>query len=111
LIFAFRSPMLEGVPSSSCRVSFTDGNGVTHSVVVSAASLFEAAALAVAEFRRCSFAAATVGPATRLLVAVETPATTHELTMAKLQYWLDGDGKTPREQAVKVKLRQLLVAG
>jgi hypothetical protein len=76
---------------------------------VAAASLFEAAALAVAEFRRCGFAAVTVGPATRLLVTVEAPATTHELTFAKLQMWLDGDGKTPREQAVKVKLRQLLV--
>jgi hypothetical protein len=49
-----------------------------------------------------------VGPSTRLKVAVETPATTHELTVAKLQSWLECSGKTPREQATKVNLRQVL---
>ena len=36
------------------------------------------------------------GPATRLKVAVESPATTHELSVAKLQSWLESSGKTPR---------------
>lgn len=93
---------------SSCRVSFTDGAGVTHTVAVSASSLYEAAALAVSEFKRNGFALATVGPATRLTVVVEPPATTHELTVARLQAWLEASGKTPREQATKVTLRQLL---
>jgi hypothetical protein len=48
------------------------------------------------------------GPGTRLTVAVEAPTTTHVLTVAKLQSWLDTNGKTPREQAAKVTLRQLL---
>jgi hypothetical protein len=33
-----------------CRVSFTDTEGMTHSMKVTAGSLFEAAALGVAEF-------------------------------------------------------------
>lgn len=94
--------------SSTCRVSFDDGAGVTHTVAVSASSLYEAAALALAEFKRSGFALAAVGPATRLKVAVETPATTHELSVGKLQSWLDSGGKTPREQAAKVSLRQML---
>jgi hypothetical protein len=96
---------------STCRVSFEDGAGVTHTVSVAASSLYEAAALAVAEFKPCGFAMATVGPATRLKVAVKVPATVHELNVSRLQAWLESSAKTPREQAVKVKLRQLLAAG
>jgi len=51
---------------------------------------------------------AAVGPGTRLKVAVETPSTTHELSVGKLHSWLDSSGRTPREQAAKVTLRQLL---
>jgi len=89
-------------------VTFTDGAGVTHSVAVAASSMYEAAALALAEFKKCGFAMAMAGPGTRLTVAVETPSTTHELTVSRLQAWLDSSAKTPREQAVKVRLRQSL---
>jgi hypothetical protein len=49
-----------------------------------------------------------VGPATRLKVAVESPTTTHELSVGKLDAWLSGNGRSPREQAMKVRLRQML---
>ena len=93
---------------SSCKVGFTDGAGVTHSVAITASSMYEAAVLGLAELKRCGFAMAIAGPATRLTVAVESPATTHELSVGRLQAWLDASGKTPREQAIKVRLRQLL---
>jgi hypothetical protein len=89
-------------------VAFTDGAGITHSVTIAASSMYEAAALALAEFKRCGFAIAMAGPATRLMVTVESPSTAHELTVSRLQAWLDASGKTPREQAVKVRLRQSL---
>ena len=94
--------------SSTCRVSFQDGAGITHTVSLAASSLYEAAALALAEFKRSGFALAAVGPATRLRIDVEAPTTAHEISVAKLQSWLDSSGKTPREQAVKVRLRQAL---
>ncbi len=94
--------------SSTCRVSFTDGAGVTHSVSVSASSLYEAAALGIVELKRSGFAFANVAPGTRLTILVEPPVMTHEVTVAKLQVWLETNGKTPREQAIKVRLRQLL---
>lgn len=93
---------------SICRVSFTDGADVTHTVTVSASSLYEAAVLGIAEFKRSGFAFAGIGPATKMKVAVEPPATTHEISVAKVQTWLGTNGKTPREQAKKVTLRQLL---
>jgi hypothetical protein len=51
------------------------------------------------------FAETMVGQGTRLKVTVEAPGTTHELTVAKLQSWLQGSGKTPGEKAVQVRLR------
>jgi hypothetical protein len=91
-----------------CRVSFTDGAGVTHSVHIAAESLYEAAARGVAEVKRTGFALAEKGPATRLTITVEGPTTSHEMQVAKLDSWLTTNGKTPREQAMKVRLRQLL---
>jgi hypothetical protein len=81
---------------------------ITHTVSVSASSFYEAAALALAEFEKCGFSMMIAGLATRLTVAEEAPTTTHVLTVAKLQSWLDTSGKTLREQPSKVKLRQLL---
>jgi hypothetical protein len=81
---------------------------VSHSVEVVASTLYEAAALAVAEFRRCGFADAAPGSVARLRVYVEAPTTTHELSVRKLAMWLEGGGKSPREQAMKVRLRELL---
>ena len=108
--FRFLFAYNEGV-SSTCRVSFDDGAGMTHTVSVSASSLFEAAALALAEFKKSGFAFTSVGASTKLRVAVEAPTTTHELSVGKLQAWLDSNGRSPREQAVKVTLRQLLHRG
>jgi hypothetical protein len=59
------------IVSSTCRVSFTDGADVTHSVTVSASSLYEAAVLGIAGFKKSGFAFASIGPATRLTIAVE----------------------------------------
>jgi hypothetical protein len=97
--------------SSTCRVSFTDCEDVTHTVTVSASSLYEAAVLGIAEFGRSGFAFGSISPATRIRVLVEPPAIAHDLSVAKLQAWLDGNAQTPSEQAKKVTLRQLLGRG
>ncbi len=94
--------------SRKCRVVFTDSEDVSHSVEVVASSLYEAAALAVTEFRRCGFTEAAPGSAARLTISVEAPSTTHELSVRKLSVWLEGAGKSPGEQALKVRLRHLL---
>jgi len=100
-----------GIVSSTCRVSFDDGAGMTHTVRVAASSLYEAAVLGLAEFKKSGFALTFVGPGTRLRIAAEVPATEHELSVGRVQAWLNSSGKSPREQAVKVRLRQLLAHG
>jgi len=94
LIFAYTGCVV----NRTCTVSFTDSKGVTHAVEVPAASLYEAAALAIAEFRRCGFTDVSMGPASRLTVAVREPATTHEIPVQRLLDWLDGAAKSPSER-------------
>jgi len=106
LLFAYHGVVPPNV--RSCRVSFTDPEGMTHSVRVTAASLFEAAALGLAEFRKCALMDAAPGPASQFSVAIESPATVHEVPMQKLTAWLESGGRSPAEQSVKVRLRELL---
>jgi hypothetical protein len=52
----------------SCRVSFTDSEGIQHAVEVEADSLYEAVALAVAEFRKDEMNTAGTVPMTEFTV-------------------------------------------
>jgi hypothetical protein len=95
--------------AKACVVTFQDSEGIQHSVQVAAESLYEAAVLALREFKASRFGGdALPGPATRLTVEVRTPATSHELTVKRLENWLSASPKSPREQAVKIRLRELL---
>lgn len=94
-----------------CTVSFTDPEGIWHAVDVTAATLYEAAVLAVAEFRRAGLFEVYIGPRTRLRVAVKQPEAVHELQFGKLQEWLEGGAKSPNEQVTKAKLRKVLAGG
>jgi len=96
------------VPNRQCRVSFTDPEGITHCAEVTAKTLYEAAVLALAEFGRCGFTDAHTGPATRLTIAVLAPSTSHEISVVKVRAWLDGSGRSPAQQALKVRLRGVL---
>ena len=91
----------------TCVVSFTDSEGIRHSVEVAAGTLYEAAVLAIAQFRKCGFTVDLPGPATRLTVAVKMPSTTHEVQWGKIEMWLQSAGK-PNEQTMKNRLRELL---
>ena len=96
------------MPSRSCVVSFNDSEGIEHSVRVSAATLYEAAVLAMAQFRRHGFADTTFGPATKLTVKIQEPEMSHTVSVSRLKSWLDGVGKSPGEHAMKSRLRGLV---
>jgi hypothetical protein len=95
------------VPETCCEVSFCDSEGISHSVEVAASSLFEAAALALARFRRAGIPESAFAPATRLRIAARPPAEARAVTVARVQAWLATNGKSPREQALKARLREL----
>ena len=81
--------------------------GVAFATVV-APTLYEAAVLGMAEFRRCGFAESVFGPATRFTVRLKALEEEHTVSMAKLRSWLDGGAKSPNEQVQKNRLKQLL---
>ena len=64
--------------------------------------------LALAEFRRCGFADAGFGPATRLTIRVKAPDVEHIVSVTKVKTWLEGGAKGPNEQVHKKRLRELL---
>jgi len=104
LIFAYTG----SVASRSCFVSFTDAEGIEHSVRVPAESLYEAAVEAIVAFRRSVLAEMPLGPATRLTISVMAPEEEHTVTIAKVLSWLDGATASPSEKLKKNRLKERL---
>jgi hypothetical protein len=57
--------------AARCHVSFTDSEGIAHAVDIQAESLYEAVALAVAEFRQAEIIAETPDPKTEFIVTAD----------------------------------------
>lgn len=102
--------ILSIVTSRVCIVSFTDADSLRHSVEVSAGSLYEAAALGLRAFRNSDLTE-KIGMAGAKVLRVEAKAETetHEVELRKLTEWVETQGRTPREQALKVRLREALL--
>jgi len=84
-------------------------DGISHSVDVTASSLYEAAGLAVHAFRKSGIA--EPGGAMKLTVRVCQPETEHQVTMQSLERWLDSGVKSPKEESLRSRLRTLLGLG
>lgn len=93
--------------AKTCRVSFTDANGVVHLTQVQAESLYEAALLGLRALNRPDWIE-LIGPYTRITVRVNEPAVEHFVMFAQLAQWLDRPTKDPAEQLKKKKLKELL---
>jgi len=88
----------------SCTVSFDDGTGIRYSVQVTAETMFEAAALALQIFEG---AGTPPGPVAHLEIDAQTPVVKHSVTVQRVKDWLTSGGRTPKEQALKSRLREL----
>lgn len=89
----------------SCSVSYADLDGITHSVEVTAETLYEAAilgmnALKVPRWRD--------NPNLKIQIRVRQPETIHEVWNSALSAWLARNGRTPKEQSLKTRLRDLV---
>lgn len=87
-----------------CLVSYLDSDGVRHSVEVEAETMYEAAALGVAKFRKHGIQVAGLA---KLDVEVRS-SITHTLTVKTLEDWLARSCKTPKEVVLKERLRAVL---
>jgi hypothetical protein len=87
-----------------CIVSFLDTEGLRHTVEVEAATLYEAAVLAMRTFREheCE-------PGAFRTLEIEIRSTiTHAVTPQKVREWLTGSSKSPKEAVMKERLREIL---
>jgi hypothetical protein len=84
-------------------VSFTDSEGLEHSAEVEAESLYEAVALAVADFRDDPLLRDRPGDATEFTVAVLRNPTEHKIKLQQVSKWAE---PTMREGPAGVSKRQ-----
>jgi hypothetical protein len=90
----------------TCTVSFTDSDGVRHSVDVQAETLYEAVALTQA-FREHDCAR---GLASHFEVEARSPGVTHRVSMGKVRAWVESSAKSPRDLILKERLKGLLAS-
>lgn len=89
-----------------CVIAFRDGEGVEHSVELTAESLYEASILALDRFRRCPWSREPSFEAGTLKAEVWEPPTIHRVNVPDLDKWLKRPGGKPHEVALRNKLRQ-----
>ena len=92
-----------------CRVSFTDGHGITHAVDVTADSLFEAAVRGVKALRSGGWNEPP-GEAALVQIQVSNPSVVHTVSLRHVARWLNGVSSSPRESMKKMALRKMLAA-
>ena len=84
-------------------------DGHQHAVEVTADSLYEAVALALAAFRSNGW----VGDIVRghaVTVRVQQAAVEHRVRLAEFERWLGQNGRSPAEMSLKVRLRSILAS-
>jgi hypothetical protein len=91
------------MPLARCRVAFTDIDGISHAVEIQAESLYEAVALAVAEFRQGEIIAETPGPKTEFIVTVHRKPIEHRINLSQVAKWAE---HTTREGPAGITTRE-----
>jgi hypothetical protein len=91
-----------------CIVTFRDGEGVEHAAELTASSLYEAALLALHQFRQSAWSREASFDTGMLRVEVWEPPTVHRVSIADVEKWLNRAGGKPNEVTMRRALRQKL---
>lgn len=92
----------------SCRVTIQDTERISHTVEVTAASLFEAVAQGLAAFRGDEWAADLGERFGVVKVSVAEVRVEHEVKIKDFTAWLDRPPRSPREVTDRQKIRAIL---
>jgi len=92
----------------TCKVTGRDIDGAEHTVEVSAESLYEAIARGLAAFRSAGWAGKIGHGQTTITVLIKQPEVEHKVRMRDFEAWLESNGRSPAEMALKYRLRELL---
>src|SRR5208282_4899036 len=96
------------MPVRSCRVTVPDSEGISHTVDVTAASLFEAVAQGLAAFRGDDWVTDVGVRCGVVKVSVAEIRVEHEVKLKDFTSWLERPGKSPRETIERQKVRGIL---
>ena len=98
------------MPVRSCRVTFTDVDGVAHTVQVTAATLYEAVALGLAALRGNAWVMGLAQGFQTVKVRVTDIPVEHEVRLLDFTKWLERKGGSPRETRDRNRIKELLGA-
>src|SRR5690349_25094699 len=90
----------------SCRVSIPDVDGVTHTVEVTAETLFEAVAQGLAALRRSDWV--TGFQHGIIKVSVADVRVEHAVRLDEFTKWLERPNRSPRDVIQRKKIRDIL---
>jgi hypothetical protein len=92
----------------ACTVVVHDLNDNAHAIDVTAASLYEAVAQALAALRGHEWVGDIGRGLTTVTVKVRHPEITHVVKIQDFENWLNRGGKSPADTVLKTRLRQML---
>jgi hypothetical protein len=92
----------------TCTVAVKDIQDVEHSVEVTAETLYEAIATALAALRHDNWVGEIGQGFVTVSVLVQQPPVKHEVKMKDFLSWLNRQGRSPAEVILKQKLERIL---
>ena len=92
----------------ACTVVVDDLNDTKHTVDVTAESLYEAVAQALAALRDHEWVGDIGRGLTSVTVKVRHPEVTHVVKIQDFENWLNRGCKSPADMVLKTRLRQML---
>ena len=92
----------------SCRVTVQDSEGISHTVDVTAATLYEAVAQGLAAFRSDDWVTDIGSHDGAVKVCVAEIRVEHEVKLKDFTSWLEQPGRSPREIIERQKIRGIL---
>ncbi len=96
------------MPLRSCRVTIQDIDGISHTVEITAASLYEAVAQGLVAIRGNEWVAGIAQGPNTVKVSVANVPVQHEVKLMDFTKWLDRTGGSPREVVDRKKIRSIL---
>ena len=95
----------------TCTVAVKDVQDIEHSIEVTAETLYEAIATALAALQKDVWVGEIGQGFTTVTVLVQQPPVKHEVKMKDFVSWLGRQGRSPAEVTLKQKLERILGKG
>lgn len=92
----------------SCRVTIQDIDGVSHTVEVTAATLYEAVAQGLVAIRSNEWVAGIAEGLNLVKVSVTDIRIEHEVLLKDFTNWVRKNGGSPREVSARHRIRSIL---